>query len=382
MSKTGLLIREDQHGQSPAAYSEVFDRSHSPVSFSPIQKKENKTGLPDQLKSGIEQLSGYSLDDVKVHFNSNKPAQLNAHAYAQVTDIHVAPGQNRHLPHEAWHVVQQKQGRVQPTMQMPGGVKVNDDKSLEKEADFMGAKALSTGTHPVNSFQTIQNYNSNASSVQQFKTVVQLGSDPIDEREGIPFKYGLIKGTYRPADNTADMHVEHKSADVAFSPVDVYKAFTFVYGKMESTRRRTDVNGTLMWNPQGAAVIKMVAELIGEALGDPELVGLARELKRERKAGPPPATSRDEDVISPDIVPEHLQYLGAARGAEGIDMQTVIPGKNTAKNIESNMLENSERGRARFQNYAEAMTESLPVSLRIRISQAQLGKLIETMGRL
>jgi hypothetical protein len=52
------------------------------------------------------------MDDVKVHSNSDKPAKINAHAYAQGTDIHPASGQEKHLPHEAWHVVQQKQGRV------------------------------------------------------------------------------------------------------------------------------------------------------------------------------------------------------------------------------------------------------------------------------
>jgi len=108
----------------------------------PVQKKENTTGMPDQLKSGIEGLSGMDLSDVKVHYNSAQPAQLNAFAYAQGADIHIAPGQERHLPHEAWHVVQQKQGRVQPTMQMKGTVPVNDDKGLESEADTVGAKAL------------------------------------------------------------------------------------------------------------------------------------------------------------------------------------------------------------------------------------------------
>ena len=110
----------------------------------PLQqsKKENKTGLPDKLKDGVENMSGYSLDDVKVHYNSDKPAQLQALAYAQGTDIHVGPGQEQHLPHEAWHVVQQKQGRVQPTMQMKVGVDVNDDHGLESEADTMGSKAI------------------------------------------------------------------------------------------------------------------------------------------------------------------------------------------------------------------------------------------------
>lgn len=107
-----------------------------------LHKKENKTGLPDNLKSGIEKLSGISMDDVKVHQNSDKPAQLNAHAYAQGTDIHLSAGQEKHLPHEAWHVVQQKQGRVQPTKQLRSKLKINDDAGLEKEADLMGNKAL------------------------------------------------------------------------------------------------------------------------------------------------------------------------------------------------------------------------------------------------
>ena len=107
--------------------------------------KPNNTGLPNQLKAGIESMSGMSMDHVKVHYNSDKPAQLNAHAYAQGSDIHVAPGQEQHLPHEAWHVVQQAQGRVKPTMQMKMGVPVNDDVGLESEADVMGAKALQTG---------------------------------------------------------------------------------------------------------------------------------------------------------------------------------------------------------------------------------------------
>lgn len=103
------------------------------------EEKPNNTGLPDNLKTGIENLSGYSMDDVKVHYNSDKPAQLQALAYTQGTDIHVAPGQEKHLPHEAWHVIQQKQGRVQPTMQLQG-INVNDNEGLEKEADVMGSK--------------------------------------------------------------------------------------------------------------------------------------------------------------------------------------------------------------------------------------------------
>jgi len=103
---------------------------------------ENMTGLHNNLKAGIESLSGISLDDVRVHYNSSKPAQLNALAYTQGTEIHVAPKQERHLAHEAWDVVQQAQGRVKPTMRLSAGVPVNDNKSLEGEADVMGARAV------------------------------------------------------------------------------------------------------------------------------------------------------------------------------------------------------------------------------------------------
>ena len=102
----------------------------------------NPTGLPASLKAGIEQLSGLSMEDVRVRYNSAEPAQLQALAYTRGTDIYVGPGQEQHLSHEAWHVVQQAQGRVQPLVQMKEGVQVNDDKELEREAEVMGAKAL------------------------------------------------------------------------------------------------------------------------------------------------------------------------------------------------------------------------------------------------
>ena len=99
----------------------------------------NRTGMPDNLKSGIESLSGMDLSDVRVHYSSSDPARINALAYTQGQEIYVAPGQELHLPHEAWHVVQQAQGRVKPTMQI-NGLGINDDPSLEHEADIMGAK--------------------------------------------------------------------------------------------------------------------------------------------------------------------------------------------------------------------------------------------------
>ncbi|MBE9199610.1 MULTISPECIES: DUF4157 domain-containing protein [unclassified Nodularia (in: cyanobacteria)] len=153
---SGILQRAAVH--SPDAESSHYSESsfHKDFSRVPVtgteavmqakssgtgEERSNKTGLPDSLKAGIENLSGMAMDDVRVHYNSSKPPQLQALAYTQGTDIHVAPGQEKHLPHEAWHVVQQKQGRVKPTIQAKG-MAINDNQGLEREADVMGAKAL------------------------------------------------------------------------------------------------------------------------------------------------------------------------------------------------------------------------------------------------
>ncbi len=112
------------------------ETGHQTKAGSTSIRKENNTGLPGNLKSGMENLSGMSMDDVNVHYNSSRPAEVGALAYTQGVDIYVAPGQESCLPHEAGHVVQQKQGRVRPTVDVMG-IKINDDKRLENEADLL-----------------------------------------------------------------------------------------------------------------------------------------------------------------------------------------------------------------------------------------------------
>ncbi len=117
-----LVQRQPETDEGVLAPGEFAVESPAQLAPQP-DPKPNNTGLPDKLKAGVESLSGMSLDNVKVDYNSSKPAQLNAHAYAQGTDIHMGPGQEQHLPQEAWHVVQQAQGRVNPTLQMRGAAR-------------------------------------------------------------------------------------------------------------------------------------------------------------------------------------------------------------------------------------------------------------------
>lgn len=115
-----------------------------------LNQYQNKTQpqapqpLPPCLQRGMEALTGVSLQRVRVHYHSGKPAKVQAHAYAQGQNIYLAPGQEAHLPHELGHIVQQAQGRVQATTQV-NGIAVNDDPKLEHEATELGNQALKAG---------------------------------------------------------------------------------------------------------------------------------------------------------------------------------------------------------------------------------------------
>ncbi|MGK6319599.1 eCIS core domain-containing protein [Sphingomonas sp. DT-204] len=133
----------DVSGRRAVAQLRAGERGAAPIYHAPCS-----TGLPGGLKAGIEAASGLSMDGVRVHYGSPEPARLNAHAFARGADIHLAPGQERHLAHEAWHVVQQAKGRVRPTTAV-GGIAVNDDPVLEHEADVQGEASARRAASPI-----------------------------------------------------------------------------------------------------------------------------------------------------------------------------------------------------------------------------------------
>ena len=99
---------------------------------------------------------------------------LGAHAFAQGNQVHFAPGKynptsqsgQKLLGHELTHVVQQRQGRVSPTTQLKDA-KINDDVSLEKEADDLGAKAAEGKEAPLKHSNT-RSIDSNSAPIQGF----------------------------------------------------------------------------------------------------------------------------------------------------------------------------------------------------------------------
>jgi hypothetical protein len=106
-------------------------------------------GLPADVRTKMEAAFGADFSAVRIH-EGPQAAAMGALAYTQGTDIHFAPGQfdphsdagQELLGHELAHVIQQREGRVQAaTPQSFGGVLVNSDIMLEREADEQGARA-------------------------------------------------------------------------------------------------------------------------------------------------------------------------------------------------------------------------------------------------
>ena len=227
--------------------------NHSVQQKQPIQKKENNTGLPDNLKTGMENLSGISLDNVKVHHNSEKPAQLQAHAYAQGTDIHLGPGQEKHLPHEVWHVVQQKQGRVKPTMQMKGKINVNDDKGLEKEADVMGEKALQMQKNEQNSAPSTlpKNDRSESGRLEQAHSEQKI-TPVLQGKFGFEIETKLILSAGAADADTAD-----KSA---FTKPDAYLDSFPKVAKGDGFKVHLDHTGSFKSVVEGGPIAEMVTD--------------------------------------------------------------------------------------------------------------------------
>lgn len=100
----------------------------------PLIQKKNRTGLSDSMKASLERKTGIPADDLRVYRNSPIPAQMDALAISEGSNIHLGPGNDRFLMHELGHWVQKKQGRV-TAFHTENGVPVNDDPTLETEAD-------------------------------------------------------------------------------------------------------------------------------------------------------------------------------------------------------------------------------------------------------
>ena len=263
--------------------------------FEPIQcKEENTTGLPDTLKTGIEILSGISLDNVNVYYHSPQPPRVQALAYTQGTNIHVGPGQEKHLAHEAWHIVQQKQGRVKPTMQAKG-VTVNNEQALEQEADVMGERATQQG---------IANQDTRLFAVSQLRHI-----DSQNLSHTTPIQAVWINRGYGP---------EWIDDNQFFQPIWVNNQFIWVYDS-STWVPITLQNGALIYVHVG--IVQQIRAQLQAQLPPPTLATQQPVVPQVVSPGTqpqtvPPTVTAQQPVVS-QIVPPSTQPLPTTQPVKG-----------------------------------------------------------------
>lgn len=171
-----------------------------------LHKDISRTGIPTQLKERIEGSTGVSLNYVRVNYNSDKPAKLDALAYTKGDQVEIGPGQERHLAHELGHVVQQKLGAVRTNARHASGEALNTEVGLERQADEIGAGkkvelvqrmrdqiVQRQGTHGNGQQQT--NRQMSPQEAQQYVVAqIQAGQVPSLNGQQIVGLYGNVRG--------------------------------------------------------------------------------------------------------------------------------------------------------------------------------------------
>lgn len=308
-SKSTQFTSFSRVAQLQAKRDSQIPSTQSPV----VQREENKTGLPDGLKLGMESISGLSLNDVKVHRNSDKPAQLQAHAYAQGTDIHLGPGQEKHLPHELGHVIQQKEGRVKPTVQLKDKVSINDDSGLEKEADILGAKAQSVGIisetgNDIGAAQqmvkeVIQGKFTQGSSLQFSKTQpIQLS----EEGKAAAERNNVNKEQIDKVRPIKDKPLEEIKAATGLTDEQVATAQARLFGEVNVEVMPDEIDGA---RPEGPNVLKPAGTY--EKVFTSHLTEKSKNEVASSKALIPPP----HKILPPEAIKKHLDKFAAGAHA-------------------------------------------------------------------
>jgi hypothetical protein len=185
---------------------QALKHSQSP---SPSHAAEHATGIPAPVRASMEAALGADLSDVRVRTSSADALRLGAAAFTRGHEIQVAPGHwaphtragRELLGHELAHVLQQREGRVRPTVRM-GDVPVSADAALEREADVLGARAArgehaARGQHAALSTHTAQGKHAAGS---------KRAADGLARGRGISPAAGVVQrqGPHGPVPTPAD----------------------------------------------------------------------------------------------------------------------------------------------------------------------------------
>lgn len=191
---TPELPNDDGQGEEGGAGNSGGDGADD----NPVQQKNDKNSkisdgsshdsIPHEVMAKMESTMHADFSNVNIKTNSKAAKDAGALAFTQGENIEFAAGQfnpnsqqgQELLGHELAHVVQQRQGRVQPTTSV-NGMPVNDDSELEAEADKLGAKAAKNDKI-INSAQPIEQSAVSSQTVQK-KDPPKSKKDPFPVNE-------------------------------------------------------------------------------------------------------------------------------------------------------------------------------------------------------
>ncbi len=204
--------------------------------------------------------------------------------------------------------------------------------------------------------------------------------------DNIPIRWGLVRGTYEKAPNKADLHVDAKGDGPGLNPKDMCAALTEVYEYMVAREQQGGPLGVLEVHPTGAAIVKVVVEMLGEVFGSFYSKNKARAQKALRKKfGDNGGGSSDK--LMPGVLDEHFSSLDALQGTDALEIvpqvsATNVAYKSTLADYDQNMLANTTLGKAKLAKYKGVLRdedEPMGPGLKITIFSTRIPEIIRLL---
>jgi hypothetical protein len=134
----GVQAKTESGGEDALEDAGTEARIKSPGGGRPLTE-----GVLSKMEAGL----GADFSGVRIHDTATDQAdagRLNAKAFAYRNHVWLGKGasdtDHKLMAHELTHVVQQMQGRLKPALQA-NDFSINDEETLAREADFMGARS-------------------------------------------------------------------------------------------------------------------------------------------------------------------------------------------------------------------------------------------------
>lgn len=203
----------------------------------------------------------------------------------------------------------------------------------------------------------------------------------------IPIRYGLVRGTYEQVPNKADLHVDAKGDGPGLSLKDMCDALEELHGRMTERHQQGGPSGVVEMHPTGAAIVKIVVEILGEVFGSGFNKYKARAQKAYRKNFGKKSEGGSSEKLLPNVLDEHFSYIDSLVGSQHLSIVPQIAAhkaeyKQTLDDYNQNMLENSALGRGKLQKYKGVLrdeSEPMGPGLRIEIPASQIPAAIKLL---